>query len=218
MNKDNNIKYSSKIEITSFAKKGRYFQVAVNLGDKIKFHPDVCIECGLYKGSRLREKEWNEILYKNDFRLAWASAVRLLSIRAHCEGDLSIKLQKRKFTKKIIIAVVDECKRLGFIDDKSFSKEYTKELLWRGNGIKMIKSKLRAKGLSCELIDKEVENIRLNHLELDAAKTAYKKKAPSLKKESDPRKRQEKLYRYLYSKGFSYEIIQEVSEELMVNG
>jgi len=212
MSQDNNIEFTPEIEITSFAKKGRYFQVAVNLGDKIKFHPDICVECSLYKGSRFREKEWNEILYQNDFRLAWESAVRLLSIRAHCEGDLSIKLQKRKFTKKIINAVVEECKRLGFIDDKLFSKEYTKELLWRGNGIKMIQSKLRTKGLSSELIDEEIENIRLNNLELAAAKTAYKKKAPSLKKEKDPRKKQEKLYRYLYSKGFSYEIIQDVTE------
>jgi regulatory protein len=213
MSQDNNIEFTPEIEITSFAKKGRYFQVAVNLGDKIKFHPDICVECSLYKGSRFREKEWNEILYQNDFRLAWESAVRLLSIRAHCEGDLSIKLQKRKFTKKIINAVVEECKRLGFIDDKLFSKEYTKELLWRGNGIKMIQSKLRTKGLSSELIDEEIENIRLNNLELAAAKTAYKKKAPSLKKEKDPRKKQEKLYRYLYSKGFSYEIIQDVTEQ-----
>lgn len=214
MNTNNsNIESNTAIEVTAFAKKGRYFQVAVNLGDKIKFHPDICIECSVYKGSRFREKEWNEILYQNDFRLAWESAVRLLSIRAHCEGDLSIKLQKRKFTKKIITAVVDECKRLGFIDDKSFSKEYTKELLWRGNGIKMIQSKLRAKGLSSELIDEEIENIRSNNLELEAARTAYKKKAPSLKKEKDPRKKQEKLFRYLYSKGFSYEIIQEITEE-----
>ena len=204
---------NQKVTITSFRKKGRYFYTAIDKTGEIKFHPDICLEFSLHKESGFSEQEWDEILYKNNYRLAWESTLRLLSIRAHCERDLSNKLRQRKFSTKVIDAVINECQRLEFIDDIKFAKEYIKELLDRGNGLRMIKSKLMTKGISTQVIEEELNEKTSVKDELEAAKTAYRKKAPSLKKETDPRKKKEKLYRYMLSKGFSFDIIQKVKEE-----
>ena len=204
---------SKDINITSLRKKGRYFYIAANKTDEIKFHPDICLECSLRKGAEFSQEEWDDIVYRNSYRQAWECILRLLSIRAHCERDLSNKLRQRKFNSKIISAIINECKRLEFIDDIKFAKEYIKELQDRGSGKKLIKSKLMAKGLPASVIDEKLSEMTTGEDELKAAKIAYRKKAPSLKKETDPRKKQEKLYRYMISKGFSYDIIQQIGED-----
>lgn len=201
------------INITSFRKKGRYFYIAEGKSEEIKFHPDIVLEFCIYEDAGFTNDEWDEILYQNSYRQAWECALRLLGIRAHCERDLTNKLRQRKFEKKIITAVISECKRLEFIDDIKFAREYIRELLDRGSGVKLIKSKLMQKGLPGSVIDNEIQEMMSDNDELEAARIAYRKKAPSLKKETDPRKKREKYYRYMLSKGFSYDIIKEVAEE-----
>lgn len=206
-----------KVIITSFRKKGRYFHIAADKSDEIKFHPDICLDFSLRKGAEFPLDDWMNIVYQNDYRLAWECALRLLSIRAHCERDLTNKLRQRKFSGKIINAIINECKRLEFINDEKFAKEYISELLTKGSGLKLIKSKLMQKGMPSGMIDAEIELINSTDTELESAKIAYRKKAPSLKKETDPHKKQEKLYRYLFSKGFSYDIIQQIWEDEVEN-
>lgn len=201
------------INITSFRKKGRFFYVGIDKTGEIKFHPDIILEFCIYKDAAFSNSEWEEILYRNSYRQAWECILRLLSIRAHCERDLSNKLRQRKFNSKIISAVISECKRLEFIDDIKFAREYIRELLERGSGVKLIKSKLMQKGLPENVIDNEIQEMMSGDDELEAAKIAYRKKSPSLKKETDPRKKKEKLYRYMFSKGFSYDIIKEIEAE-----
>lgn len=208
---------SQTVSITSFKKKGRYFYAGTDKSGEIKLHPEICLEFSLHDNISLPWEIWQNIIYQNDFRLAWESTLRLLAVRSHCERDLANKLRQRKFNGKIINAVVQECKRLDFIDDKKFAKEYINELLARGSGVKMIKAKLMAKGIQTSMIDEVMSGFCSAENELDAAKTACRKKAPSLKKETDPRKKKEKMFRYLFSKGFSYDIIQQVWEEELGN-
>lgn len=198
------------INITSLQKKGRYFYISINKNEKIKFHPDIFLEYAINSDSCFDNEEWEKIKYKNSYRLAWECALRLLSARAHCERDLSNKLRQRKFKKQIIQAVIEECKRLDFIDDIKFAREYIRELIEKGSGIKLIRAKLIHKGVAGESVEKCIEDSISKDDELQAARLAYRKKTPALKKESDPRKKREKLYRYMLSKGFSYDIIQAV--------
>ena len=93
-----------------------------------------------------------------------------------------------------------------------FAKEYTLELKENGCGSKMISQKLYQKGVPRELIEIELAESLTEKDELEAAKTALRKKLPSLKREKDPKKRKEKFYRHMISKGFSFEIIQRVEE------
>ena len=202
------------INITSFRKKGRYFYITADKTTEIKFHPDIVLEFCIHKDAAFSGEQWQEILHKNSYRQAWECVLRLLAVRAHCERDLTNKLRQRKFSSKTIDSVINECKRLEFIDDIKFAREYIRELLERGSGEKLIKSKLMQKGLPGNIIDNEIQEMMSKDDELAAARIAYRKKVPSLKKETDPRKKREKLYRYMLSKGFSYDIIQEISEEI----
>lgn len=207
-----------KYHIKSLHKKGRYFTVKIDDGSEHRFHPDTIMEYSLYEGFELNVEYWEEIVEKNSFKFAWDSALRMLSLRGHCEGDIKNKLLKKRFNSKTIDNVVKECKRLGLIDDAKFAKEYTIELKNSGCGIKMIRQKLFRKGVPSELIEEELEKSFSDDDEINSAKTALRKKLPSLKREKDPKKRKEKFYRYMISKGFSYEIIQSLEDEFLVPG
>ncbi len=200
------------MHITSIQKKGKYFTVITEQSSTVyKFHPDIIPESGIYEGAVIDSGNWDEILQKNDFRFCWESALRMLSLRAHCEQDIKNKLRKKGFKSSAVSKVMSECKRLALIDDAKFAKEYTRELKENGDGLKMIRLKLFRKGVSGELIDKEFEESFTEEDEMEAAQTALRKKMPSLKRETDPLKRKEKFFRYMSSKGFSYEIIQKIS-------
>jgi regulatory protein len=202
-----------KYQIKSLSKKGRYFTVKINREmSEDRLHPDIVLEFSLYEGREIRAKEWDEVIEKNSFRFAWDSALRMLSLRGHCERDISNKLRKKGHQLITVEKVVNECKRIGLIDDAKFAKEYTRELKENGSGLKMIRQKLFNKGVPRELIDQILEDSFTEDDEFEAAKTALRKKLPSLKREKEPKKRKEKFYRYMISKGFSYEIIQRVDE------
>ena len=199
------------MKIVLLKKKGRYFSVKVTGREELhRIHSDTMFEFSLYEGKEFDPEFWNQVLSANDYAFAWESTLRMLSIRAHCEQDMKNKLRQKKFSQTTVAKVIEECKRLDLIDDAKFAKAYIAELKENGCGRQMIKLKLSKKGVPRELIDDELEHSFTEKDELEAAKIAMKKKMPSLKREKDPRKRKEKLYRYMASKGFRYEIIENI--------
>ena len=201
------------IQITSLKKKGRYFSLKAT-GDETlyRIHPDTMFEFSLYEGKNFSEEEWIKLIDANNYAFAWESTLRMLSIRAHCEQDLKNKLRQKKHTSKTVNKVLETCKHLELIDDAKFAKAYIAELKENGSGLQMIKLKLSKKGVSRELIEEELENSFTKDDEMIAAKIAFKKKLPALKREKEPRKRKEKLYRFMISKGFNYEIISNIMD------
>jgi hypothetical protein len=67
---------SETINITSFRKKGRYFYVAVDKTEEIKLHPDICLDYSIQKDADFSLEEWEEILYKNNYRLEFLAKSR----------------------------------------------------------------------------------------------------------------------------------------------
>ncbi len=201
------------MKISLLKKKGRYFSVKATGDDALqRIHPDAMFEFSLYEGKELSEEEWRNLLDANHYAFAWESTLRMLSIRAHCEQDLKNKLRQKKHTTKTVNKVLETCKRLELIDDAKFAKAYISELKENGSGLQMIKMKLAKKGVPRELIEKELENSFTKEDELIAAKIAFKKKLPALRREKESLKRKEKLYRCMASKGFNYEIIANIMD------
>jgi len=200
------------MKISLLKKKGRYFSVKLTGNDLLyRIHPDTMFEFSLYEGKEFESEDWNRVLVANDYAFGWESTLRMLSIRAHCEQEMKNKLRQKKFSASNIVKIIAECKRLDLIDDAKFAKLYIAELKEKGAGRQMIKVKLSKKGVSWELIEEELELSFSKDDEFEAAKIALQKKMPSLKRESDPRKRKEKLYRYMASRGFQYDMIEKVS-------
>ena len=197
-------------KITKIRKNGTYFLATMQDGKVEKLHTLAVFDFGLSAGKEFEETRWNEIVQESDFHFAWASTMRMLSIRAHSNGDLSTKLRAKGFSKTTVDLVLKDCHRLELIDDAKFAEMYVSELREGGAGTRLIKMKLRAKGISEELSKLELEEKSSIEDEIKAAKIALSKKEKALARETDPRKKREKLYRYLASRGFNFDVISQL--------
>ncbi len=141
------------------------------------------------------------------FRSAMDTAVGLLSRRAHTAHELSLKLKKRRIKPAIVEQVVAECERLNYIDDTDTARHYLEELKRKGYGQRYVRSAMRKKGLAADTIENILEEGYSTSEEEKNAERIMEKKQSTFNREKDPRKRRSKIYRYLYSRGFSPDVI-----------
>ncbi|MDJ0816095.1 MAG: regulatory protein RecX [Desulfobacterales bacterium] len=142
-----------------------------------------------------------------DYQRALNSALRILTGRDHSRYELVQKLKQRGFPPDIIEKVVLECERLDYVDDNRTSRVYIRKLMRKGYGAKRIRVELERKGLS-ERPDQGVISQMISDIdELEVAGRIIKKNIKRFEREIDPRKRKNKIYRFLLARGFSAETI-----------
>lgn len=132
---------------------------------------------------------------------ALEKAMRILSIRACSEAELSVRLRRAGYTPEETKTAVRECARRHYVDDELLAGDCT--MLWqsRGHGLRSIRSKLRQRGVPTEVAEAALAEAAEN--EENTAIGAIEAKLPSLMREKDNRKRQAKALRFLSARGFS---------------
>jgi len=138
---------------------------------------------------------------------AMNTAVRILANRDHSKYELERKLQQRGFASKFINAVMVECERFGYIDDKRTARIYILQLKRKCFGKRYIQQALKKKRLSGAAIEKILSKNYPGVDEFEHAGRLLEKKMKTFARETDLKKRREKIYRFLYSRGFKTEII-----------
>jgi len=145
---------------------------------------------------------------------AMNAAVRILTHRDHSKYELKRKLQQRSFASEVIDAVVLECERLDYIDDKRTARVYISQLKRKRFGKRHIRMSLKKK----RLYSAAIEDILLeNYAKIEERKNAdqlLEKKKKTFNREEDLKKRRDKIYRFLYSRGFNKDIIVDLLRNL----
>jgi regulatory protein len=120
---------------------------------------------------------------------------------------LKQKLQQRDFASKVIDTVIAECERLNYINDERTARLYISQLNRKCFGKRHIKMALKKKGLRGAAI----ENILLQKCTEDEerkkAGRLLEKKLKTVNREKEARKKRDHIYRFLYSRGFSRDLI-----------
>jgi len=141
------------------------------------------------------------------------TALSLLARRRHSKEEIRRKLKIRDFKPRIIERVLSECERLQYLDDETAADFFVAELVRKRFGLLRIKDAMNARGFDQDLINRMLEAHRLPEREPELAAAAAEKKKPTLLKETDRRKRREKLVRFLRSRGFRPSTISAVLDE-----
>ncbi len=122
-----------------------------------------------------------------------------------------------QFLKSEIEKVLQRMKDLGYINDTDFADIFIRDtLLYRPHGSMWIKGQLIKKGIDVEIIARAMEVVREagdTDAEYNAAKTAAEKKLRTLERE-EPKKRYEKMFRFLCSRGFAASMTFRVLDEM----
>lgn len=144
---------------------------------------------------------------KKSFQRAMNTAVRILTHRDHSKYELIQKLQQRGFAAKIVDTVIARCERFGYIDDCRTARSYVLQLKRKCFGRRYIRLALKKKRLMDSAIEEMLVENYPEEDEYGYAGRLLQKKNKTFAREADPQKRSDRIYRFLYSRGFSLTVI-----------
>lgn len=161
----------------------------------------------LRKGDCIDPEKADKILDFDYWIDAKRVALRYLNHRSRSEKEIRKRLEKEEIPEEIIERVLSFLRDYELVNDEAWSRAYTNDRLRR----KLVSSRqleveLRQKGVNQEIIEKTLQDLSKEESDDDRALKAAEKRWPRLMKEEPP-KRKQKLYSYLASRGFSFEVI-----------
>jgi regulatory protein len=138
-----------------------------------------------------------------------------LASRLHSRSELKTKLMRREFGASVVEAVLDELQRLGYVDDARFAANKAGILSARKHhGRRRALVELRKAGVSGEVASKALDEVYESTDPTSVARELALKQAPRLRK-LDPAVAKRRLIGMLQRRGFDYEDIKPVVEEVL---
>lgn len=205
------------MRVSRIVKKGKS-DVTVHFDDDTNLFlaVEVFLKSGLKKYDEISDDRFTFLIEENKKFHIRQKAFRLLGRRQHSAVELRNKLWGKDYDRKLIDEVLKNLKESGYIDDKEFIRAFAAEKSKVKNwSIRRIKGELLKRGLDLRSID-EVLEVQNTELEIANAMGAAKKKYESLKKRNlEPREMKNKLSTFLLSRGFDYETIKGVCDEIL---
>jgi len=150
----------------------------------------------------------------DSYRKALNTALRILTRRDHSKHELSQKLKTRGYAGEIIDKVISECERFDYIDDERTTQIFIRQLQRKGYGRKRIQFELNSKGLRGEHLQAVLSKSISDADECQSAEKIFRKQARRFDREKDSIKRKDKIYRFLYRRGFSKAVISELINKI----
>lgn len=173
---------------------------------------EIVYDLNLKKGDEVDEDKLKSLIDKEGLSKAKNKAMSILNRTAISEKKLREKLSD--YSDEIVDEVINKLKDYGFINDKDLARRIADN---NSNISRFGKNKIRQnlyrKGISKDDIDEVVEEIDSNE-QYENALYLARKRYKNLKGE-DNRKVYQKLTQHLAYKGFSYDIIKSVIQEVM---
>ena len=136
-------------------------------------------------------------------------AFLLLKFRLRSEKEIAERLRKKKFPEQIVKETTLFLKDKKFIDDVAFTKAWVSSRLRRPFGLRKIKQELAQKGLSKEIIQDALAQVKEHYNESQVVSQLAQQRFSKLKG-IEPLKAKARVYGYLMRRGFSPEVIGEV--------
>ena len=167
------------------------------------------------RGQKAKDRGQNgSLLTEKSCQQAMNTAVRILANRDHSIYELTQKLKQRGFASEVINGVIKKCERFGYIDDQRTARVYILQLKRKCFGKRYIRLALKKKRLRGTAIDRILASTYPEVDEHGHASRILEKKKKTFAREADPKKRSDKIYRFLYSRGFSPAVISDLIQEL----
>lgn len=139
----------------------------------------------------------------------------LLAARPLTESELRTRLSAGgRFPPSEVEEAVLLCRNRGYLNDALLASDAAKFLNAGGRGQGLIRKKLRARGVSEENLNAALGGLSAED-ESGAALNAGTTKLRLLAREKDMRKKKEKLFRFLISRGFSPETALDTISKLL---
>lgn len=169
----------------------------------------------LREGMSLSEEQVQQIQRGEVQQECMDKALEYLGQRLHSRAELSKKLTRGEYGPDIIEAVLNDLRRLGYVDDERFAK--TKALAaaqHKQHGRRRAMAELLKSGVSGTTAERALDDVYEQTNSTDLARKLAMKQANRLRK-LDPVVARRRLVGMLQRRGFDYEAIRPVIEEVL---
>ncbi|MEI7810890.1 MAG: regulatory protein RecX [Ignavibacteria bacterium] len=202
--------------ITKISKIKDSVHIQFDNDEKLILRYEVFLKNSLRKDDGLDEKTRDSLIRQNQFFYVKESAFRFLGCRLHSAKELERKLLAKKYDAELVNNVICNLKENNYLNDEKFARDFTSEKTNRNSlGINRIIMELKAKGISKDIIELVLSDSSDTE-QVDQACKIAQKKLKSLKvRNLEKQKLQQKIYSYLLSKGFNYDIIKIAIESVI---
>jgi len=178
---------------------------------------EIFLKSGLTKGSEIPEDRFSFFGDENKKFLLKQKAFRLLGRRQHSAAELKAKLLNRNYNVNLVDGILKDLIKNGYLNDREFAAAFIEDKIKLQKWSKRkLRAELMKRGLNPELITELMNEKVSDNDNLNSALEVAKKKYDSLKKKKlEISELKNKLTAFLLSRGFDYEIIEEVSGKLI---
>lgn len=172
---------------------------------------EALVKSGLKTDQILSQEQIEKLIKKNEFIKVYDLVLRFLSFRPRSEKELQDWFKKKEVGEETQKMVRGKLEHLGYINDEEFAKWWIEQRTnFRPMGKRAIEMELRQKGIPESLIT----NYKLQITnEFSLAKKAAEKKVKLWQKLPSIQFRQ-KITAFLFRRGFSWETIEQMIDEL----
>lgn len=142
------------------------------------------------------------------------SALKIIERSYKTEKEVIEKLKIKGYEQKHIEKSIEFLKEYNFLNDDYYAEVFIRDKL-SSKGSQRIRQDLIKKGISRDTIEKKLYGIDKDTEKNTARELANKKLRVIQKSEKDHYKISGKLYRFLISRGYTYDVVKEVVKDVM---
>jgi len=171
------------------------FYCGLSLETIMKFH--------LKENQELSPEQLDFLKNNTEKEVATNKAIKFISKVQKTKKEVFDYLLKKGYEKELCDCVIAKLEEYKFIDDEQYIKNFTK-FKCKHNGSRKIINELNLKGLDKEKCEETVNELANDKVSIKAVLDKY------LKNKERNFKTKQKAYRFLSSKGYNYEDINEI--------
>lgn len=169
----------------------------------------------LREGLVLTPERVDEILRGEVRQDCFDAAMKFLQTRMHARSELRTKLLRREYGAGVVDGVLEDLARLGYVDDARFAQTRALSAAQhRQHGRRRAMVELLKKGVARETARRAVEDVYEATDSMAVARELARKKAPALRR-LDPLVARRRLAGMLARRGFEYDVVKPVIDEVL---
>jgi regulatory protein len=175
-------------------------------------HADVVLNHYLGVDTELTPEKIKTLLHEDEVKQAIIAALNQIAFRPRASGELIRKLREKGYAPEAAEAAVQRMLDLGYLNDADFADRWIENRQeHKPRSRKMLQQELRQKGIDPETIRDALENTEID--EFSDALGLARKKAGSMQG-LDQVTRHRRLSGFLGRRGYTYDVIRKVLEEI----
>lgn len=171
---------------------------------------DTLINLNLYKDKKIMKEDLEKLIIEEEYSKAYSYSLYFLGFRMRSEKEIRDKLKEKEYTEIIIDDVVEKLKEFGYVNDYLFSEALVRTRINSNKyGINRIKNDLRNKGIQSDIINNVISDYFKDNLEYKICYDVIINNKHKYKKDEI-----HKTFNFLSNRGFTYQTIKNVIDDL----